>query len=54
MNDILNFYDVKRNNFHLLLYFNIYNDKYGVLENYLLFMNQKKNSFIFFYLFNFY
>jgi GTP-binding protein EngB required for normal cell division len=31
MNDIFNFYEDKRNNIHLLLYFNVYNDKYDVL-----------------------
>ena len=31
INDIFHFYDDKRNNIHLLLYFNVYNDKYDVL-----------------------
>ena len=31
MNDIFNFYEDKRNNIHLLLYFNVFNDKYDVL-----------------------
>ena len=31
MNDIFHFYEDKRNNIHLLLYFNVYNDKYDVL-----------------------
>ena len=31
MNDIFNFYEDKRNNIHLLLYFNVYNDKYDIL-----------------------
>ena len=31
MNDIFTFYGDKRNNIHLLLYFNVYNDKYDIL-----------------------
>ena len=31
LNDIFDFYEDKRNNIHLLLYFNIYDDKYDVL-----------------------
>jgi hypothetical protein len=31
MNDIFTFYGDKRNNIHLLLYFNLYDDKYDVL-----------------------
>ncbi len=31
MNDIFTFYGDKRNNIHLLLYFNAYNDKYDIL-----------------------
>ena len=31
MNDIFHFHEDKRNNIHLLLYFNVYNDKYDVL-----------------------
>ena len=49
MNDIFNFYGDKRNNVHLLLYINIYNDKHDIFENYLLFMNQKIKNFIYFY-----
>ena len=31
MNDIFTFYGDKRNNIHLLLYFNVYGDKYDIL-----------------------
>ena len=31
LSDIFDFYEDKRNNIHLLLYFNIYDDKYDIL-----------------------
>ena len=43
INDIFTFYGDKRNNIHLLLYFNIYNNKYDVLPGELPFIELANN-----------
>jgi hypothetical protein len=51
LSDIFDFYEDKRNNIHLLLYFNIYDDKYDVLPGempVILEAIEKKNTYIIF------
>ncbi len=43
INDVFSFYGDKRNNIHLLLYFNIYNNKYDVLPGELNFIKYVKD-----------
>ena len=50
MNDIFSFYGDKRNNIHLLIYFNIYDDRYDIFPGELPIMydiREKKYSYYF-------
>ena len=50
MNDIFNFYEDKRNNIHLLLYFNVFNDKYDILPGELPIIYEAKDKKFLLYL----